>query len=118
MEKLKVAQSAESRFMILHHDPNTDEEKFFGGFYNETECPGTEDESFSYDMESWVERPEDGAVLFPTFKEAEDYFDIISDEKRRDCSIILYGKGEVENNILGSRWYPLKVFFAGRGFND
>lgn len=109
-EKLVVKQKWDSQFMIVHHDPKTDGEKFFGGFYNEIECPGTDDESFAFGMESWVERPEDGAAFFKTLQEAKDFLSAIDRENRRDCAIVLYGKDETENDILGSHWYPLKSF--------
>ena len=111
MEKTKVVQNEDSRFMIVHHDPNTDEEKFFGGFSNEVECPGTEEESFSYENEEWVDRPEDGAMMFKTSAEAGDFF-LEIERPGNECSIVLYGKHDVENSMLGSRWYPLKVFNA------
>ena len=111
-EKLIVKQNEDSRFMIVHHDPDTDIETFFGGFYNETECPGTEDESFCHDSESWVARPEDGAVMFKTYGEANDILEWLQKDKD-DCVVILYGKCEKENYILGSYWYPLKMFKDG-----
>ena len=116
MEKITVKQNENSRFMIVYHDPKTDIETLFGGFINETQCPGTEDESFSYDMENWVERPEDGAVMFATVRDAKDFLEVIDEEKQDYCSIVLYGKGESENFILGSYWYPLKVFHQGEGY--
>ena len=109
MEKLKVKQDENSRFMIVHHDRESGTERFFGGFYNETECPGTEDESFCYDSESWVDRPEDGAIMFKSLHDANDVLEWI-DEDKNDCAVVLYGKGEIENSILGSYWYPLKMF--------
>ena len=105
-EKIVTRQNGDSRFMIVHR--NGEDEKFFGGFYNETECPGTEDESFSWEMESWVDRPEDGAMLFKTLQEARVFEDNLEDKK--NCRIILYGLGELENFMLGSYWYPLKQF--------
>lgn len=112
-EKIVVKQNEDSRFMIVHRDPTPEAiEKFFGGFYNETECPGTEDESFSWEMESWVDRPEDGAVTFVHFQDAKDFLNSIGEDKRDECAIVLYGKGDSENFILGSYWYPLKVFMG------
>ena len=110
MEKLKVKQDENSRFMIVHHDRESGIERFFGGFYNETECPGTEDESFFWGLEKWVDCPEDGAMMFSNFQNAKDCLDVIDDEHRDGCSIVLYGKGNVENAMLGSYWYPLKMF--------
>ena len=107
-EKMVVGQNEGSRFMIVYHDLQTDIETFFGGFCNEVECPGTDDESFSWEMERWVDRPEDGAVMFKTLREAKDFMDVL--DKRSQCHIILYGQGEVENAMLGSHWYPLKTF--------
>lgn len=104
-QKIVVKQNEYSRFMIVHK--NGEDEKFFGGFYNEVECPGTEDESFSWELEKWVDRPEDGAMMFKTLQEARDSVDVIQES---DCKIVLYGKGDVENTILGSYWYPLKEF--------
>lgn len=108
MEKLKVKQDENSKFMIVHHD--SENEKFFGGFFNEVECPGTEDESFFWGLENWVDCPEDGAMMFSNFQNAKDCLDVIDDEHRDGCSIVLYGKGDVENAMLGSYWYPLKMF--------
>lgn len=105
-EKIVTRQNGDSRFMIVHR--NGEDEKFFGGFYNETECPGTEDESFAWEMERWVDRPEDGAMMFKTLQEARDFEDYLEDKK--NCGIILYGLGEIENFMLGSYWYPLKEF--------
>ena len=105
-DKVVIRQNEGSRFMIVHR--NGEVEKFFGGFYNETECPGTEDESFSWELERWVDRPEDGAMMFKTLQEARDFEDYLEDKK--NCGIILYGKGDVENFMLGSYWYPLKEF--------
>ena len=116
IEKSIVRQNSDSRFMIVYHDPNTDVETFFGGFYNEIQCQGTEDESFSYDIENWVERPEDGAAMFTTIHDAKDFLEVIDEEKQDHCSIILYGRGDVENFMLGSYWYPLKVFVGGNGY--
>lgn len=111
-EKLTVKQNEDSRFMLVYHDPETNIEKFFGGFYNETECPGTEDESFCFDFENWVDRPEDGAMMFKTYQEVKDFLGVVGKEEE-DCVIVLYGKGPVENTILGSYWYPLKEFWRG-----
>ncbi len=91
--------------MIVHR--NGEDEKFFGGFYNEVECPGTENESFSWELEKWVDMPEDGAIMFKTHQEARDYIDVI---QKSCCKIVLYGQGDIENTILGSYWYPLKEF--------
>lgn len=110
--RMIVKQNEDSRFMIVHR--KGEDEKFFGGLYNETECPGTEDESFSWEMESWVDRPEDGAVMFAHFQDAKDFLNFIGEDKRGECSIILYGKGEVENFMLGSYWYPLKEIASFR----
>lgn len=104
-EKIVIKQTEHSRFMIVHK--KGEDEKFFGGFYNEVECPGTEDETFSWELEKWVDRPEDGAMMFKTIQEARDYVDVIQESY---CKIILYGKGDVENTIYGSYWYPLKEF--------
>ena len=109
-EKIEVKQNENSRFMIVHRDQKTNIERFFGGFCNEVECPGTEDESFFWGLDKWVERPEDGATMFDSFQNAKDFMNAIDEEKLEDCSIVLYGKGDVENFILGSYWYPLKVF--------
>ena len=106
IEKIVTRQNENSRFMIIHK--NGEYEKFFGGFFNETECPGTEDESFAWEMENWVDRPEDGAMMCKTLQEARDFEDYLDDKK--NCTIILYGLGELENTILGSHWYPLKEF--------
>lgn len=105
-KKITIRQNENSRFVIVHR--KGEDEKFFGGFYNETKCPGTEDESFAWEMENWVERPEDGAMMFKTLQEARDFEDYLDDKK--NCGIILYGLGEVENFMLGSYWYPLKEF--------
>ena len=105
-KKTVIRQNENSRFMIVRRDG--EDEHFFGGFYNETECPGTEDESFAWEMESWVDRPEDGAMMFKTLKEAIEFRDFL--DKRDQCTIILYGRGEIENFMLGSYWYPLKEF--------
>lgn len=114
--RVNIKQNEDSRFMIVHHNPTPDgTEKFFGGFYNETEFPGTEDESFTWEKESWVDRPEDGAIGFVHFKDAKDFLNAIGEDKRDECDIVLYGKGEVENFMLGSYWYPLKVFVGGNG---
>ena len=118
-EKIVVKQNGDSRFMIVHRDPTPDAtEKFFGGFYNEVECPGTEDESFSWEMENWVDRPEDGAVMFAHFHDAKDFLNAIGEDKRDECAIVLYEKGDVENFILGSYWYPLKVFIGEEEQHD
>ena len=106
-EKMIVKQDKDSRFMVVHKDPVSEEEKFFGGFCNEVECPGTEDESLAWEMESWVDRPEDGAMMFKTLQEARDCLGAIQEGW---CKVILYGKGDVENSMLGSYWYPLKEF--------
>lgn len=103
-EKTKIMQSEDSRFMIVHR--NGEDEKFFGGFYNDVQCPGTEDESFTWELENWVDCPEDGAMMFKTLQGARDFKDYLEDKK--NCGIILYGKGDVENFTLGSYWYPLK----------
>ena len=105
-KKTTIRQNENSRFFIVHR--NGEDEKFFGGFYNETECPGTENESFCWEMENWVDRPEDGAIMFKTLHEARDFKDFLEDKK--NCVIILYGLGEIENFMLGSYWYPLKEF--------
>jgi len=110
IDKSKVSQNDGSRFMIVHRDTETNIEQFFGGFCNEVECAGTENESFFWGIENWVERPEDGAMMFSNFQNAKDCLDVIDDDKREDCSIVLYGKGDVENFMFGSFWYPLKVF--------
>ncbi len=110
IEKIEVKQNENSRFMIVHRDSNTNTEKFFGGFSNEVECPGTEDESFFWGIENWVDCPEDGAMMFTNLQNAKDCLEVIDDDKREDCSIVLYGKGDVENVMIGSYWYPLKVF--------
>ena len=101
-----IRQNESSRFFIVHR--NGEDEKFFGGFYNEIECPGTENESFCWEMEHWVSRPEDGAMMFKTLQEAREFRDCLGDGK--NCRIILYGLGEIENFMLGSYWYPLKEF--------
>ena len=100
-----IRQNENSRFMIVYR--NGEDEKFFGGFYNETECPGTENESFSWELEHWVDRPEDGAMMFKTLQEARDCLGAIQEGW---CKVVLYGKGDVENSMLGSYWYPLKEF--------
>ena len=41
-KKTTIRQNENSRFFIVQR--NGEDEKFFGGFYNETECPGTENE--------------------------------------------------------------------------
>lgn len=105
-KKITIRQNESSRFVIVHR--NGEDEKFFGGFYNETKCPGTEDESWTWEMEHWVDRPENGAVMFKTLQEARDIEDCLDDKK--NCGIILYGLGELENFALGSYWYPLKEF--------
>ena len=102
-EKTTISQNGNSRFVIVHINGN-----FFGGFYNETECPGTENESLCWEMEHWVSRPEDGAMMFKTLQEARDFRDCLGD--RKNCKIILYGLGEIENFMFGSYWYPLKKF--------
>lgn len=102
-EKIVIRQDTESGFMIVHK--NGKDEKFFGGFYNEVECPGTEDESFSCGLERWVDRPEDGATMFDTLQEAKDFLAVIQESC---CKIVLYGQGDIENFMLGSYWYPLK----------
>ena len=109
-EKITVRQNENSRFMIVHRD--SENEKFFGGFCNEVECPGTEDESFFWGLNKWVDRPEDGAMMFSNFQNAKDCLEVIDDEHRDGCSIVLYGKGDSENFILGSYWYPLQVFMG------
>lgn len=112
-EKIEVRQNDGSRFMIIYRDTETNIEQFFGGFCNEIECPGTEDESFFWGLDKWVERPEDGAMMFSSFQNAKDCLEVIDEEKRDYCSIVLYGKGEIENSMFGSYWYPLKVFLSG-----
>ena len=107
-ERIVIRQNENSRFMVVHKDLDTDEQRFFGGFCNEVECAGTENESFAWEEENWVERPEDGAMMFKTFQEARDCLEVVSDG--RNCQVILYGKGDVENSMLGSYWYPLKEF--------
>ena len=102
-KKTTISQNGNSRFIIVHINGN-----FFGGFYNETEYPGTENESFCWEMEHWVSRPEDGAMMFKTLQEAREFRDCLGDGK--NCRIILYGLGEIENFMLGSYWYPLKEF--------
>ena len=115
-EKIEVKQNEDSRFMIVHR--LGEDEKFFGGFCNETECPGTEDESFAWEIESWVDRPEDGAMMFSNLQDAKNCLGVIDKSTRKNCSIILYGKGDVENFMLGSYWYPLKVFFGEEEQHD
>ena len=106
-KKIAVQQDKDSRFMVVCHDPVSEGEMFFGGFYNEVECPGAEDESFAWELERWVKRPEDGAMMFKTFQEAKDFLNVV---QRSYCKVILYGKGDVENAMLSSYWYPLKEF--------
>lgn len=108
MDKTTVAQDDGSRFMIVKYDDQDETETFFAGFCNEVEGQGTEDESFCWEIERWVERPEDGAVMFKHLVDARDFLDVL--DGRCHCSIVLYGKGDVENTMLGSYWYPLKTF--------
>ena len=79
-KKTTIRQNENSRFFIVNR--NGEDEKFFGGFYNETECPGTENESFCWEMEHWVDRPEDGAMMFKTLHEARDFKDYLEDSAR------------------------------------
>lgn len=108
-EKIKVMQNDDSRFVIVHRNEETCEEKFFGGFYNETENVGTEDELQGWDNENWVDCIDDGAILFSTFNEANDFM-LNLKEDEDECFIVLYGRGELENSQQESHWYPLKMF--------
>lgn len=97
-------------FMVVWHDPDTDEDKFFGGFYNEADHIFTEDECMCWEQEKWIDLPND-AQKFNTFAEAQDWLKVIDKERRGSCSIILYGEGKCRL-FDGSDWYPLKVFMS------
>lgn len=106
-EKIVVKQDDGSRFMILRQD-ELGTEKFFGGFSNYTENPGTDEESQSYGVEIWVDVPEDGAMTFDSPSKAREYMDILPSGEGSSCRIVLFGRSEVENTFYGSKWYPLK----------
>lgn len=97
-------------FMVVWHDPDTDEDKFFGGFYNEADHIFTEDECMCWEQEKWIDLPND-AQKFNTFAEAQDWLKVIDKGRRGSCSIVLYGEGKCRL-FDGSDWYPLKVFMS------
>ncbi len=106
--KVTVNQNNESRFMIAHHDSNTDEVKLFGGFFNEVENIGTEDEVQIWEQEKWVDSA-DVAMQFRTLSEAKDALNAIGSVNPKNCKIVLCGYCETLN-ASGDHWFPLKQF--------
>ena len=97
-------------FLIVGRDQDIDKDKFFGGFYNEADHIGTEEECMCWGLEKWTDLPND-AQKFNTFAEAKDWLRVIDKEHRVSCSIILYGRGVCKLSD-GSDWYPLQVFLS------
>ena len=97
-------------FLIVGRDQDIDKDKFFGGFYNEADHIGTEEECMCWELEKWIDLPND-AQKFNTFAEAKDWLRVIDKEHRVSCSIILYGRGVCKLSN-GSDWYPLQVFLS------
>ena len=110
--KLEIVSSVDNQiaFMIVGRDQDIDKDKFFGGFYNEADHIGTEEECMCWELEKWTDLPND-AQKFNTFAEAKDWLKVIDKERRGFCSIILYGRGVCKLSD-GSDWYPLKVFLS------
>jgi hypothetical protein len=101
---INVEQDSESRFAIHHRDG--DDEKMFGGFYNEVDCVGTEDECQCWENEDWTNTERD-AIKFESYAEAKAIFDNLEDNA--NCNVVLYTKG-YRQNFGGTEWYPLKTF--------
>ena len=109
MAKLVIEENkTQSAFYIVKHEPCTEIETYFGGFICEVESVGTEDEGFTYEIEKWVEKPDD-AKGFNTLAEAKDYLASLSDKTMGSCAIGLFGKSDVKD-VMGSHWFPLKWF--------
>ena len=111
-EKTRIGQSDESRFMVVLREDKTDRELFFGGWFCEVDCPGDEEnETLCWEQESWVDRPEDGAVVFRTYREAADCAnELLASGHGGELYVVLFGRGDDENSTYGSRWYPLREF--------
>ena len=110
--KLEIISSADNpiAFMIVGRNPETDKDKFFGGFYNEADHIGTDEACMCWGLEQWFDLPND-AQKFNTFAEAKDWLKVIDKEHRGFCSIVLYGRGVCKLSN-GSDWYPLQVFLS------
>ena len=115
-EKTRIGQSEDSRFVVVLHRGREDDvdEKFFGGWFCEVYRPGDEEnETLCCEQELWVDRPEDGAVMFQTYREAADAAnELLTSGYGGEIHVVLFGKGEDENSTYGSRWYPLKEFYG------
>ncbi len=112
-DKLKVhSNHNETKFMIVWHNPETDEDKFFGGYYNDIEELGTENECQCWEQEDWVDDA-DIAFGWDSFVEAVEIYNLLDKKMAENSSIILYGKS-FSPNFEGSHWYPLKVFLSGK----
>lgn len=108
MEKVVVDDKLGFAFFIMKHDPDTDMETYFEGFFNEVYGLGTDGESMCYELEKWCDFPEH-AHKFNSFKEALDWYDVLDPEERDFCSIGLFGLWE-KPNTSGTKWFPLKWF--------
>ena len=102
-------------FFIMKHDPETDVETYFEGFFNEVENMGMDDESMCYEQEKWCDFPEH-AHKFNSYKEALDWYDVLDPDERDFCSIGLFGFHAGKANTSGSKWFPLK-WFMSNGFD-
>ena len=107
-EKIEVGMDLNYKYIIVRQDPHTGDMMFFKGFFNETECVGTENECQCWENESWVDNEGD-AFRFGDFSEAKASLDNLGD--KTNCTITMYGLGQIEN-MGGSKWYPLKSFKA------
>ena len=105
-DKYTVVMDFGYKYIIVKQDPHNGDMAFFGGFYNEVDCVGTEDECQCWENESWANTERD-AVKFESFAEAKATFDNLEDNA--NCNVVLYGKGD-RQNFGGTEWYPLKTF--------
>lgn len=94
-------------FVIVRRD-ESETETYFGGFFNETELPGTQNESQCWELEDWFDNP-NSAWHFRTHSEARDFLANIDKSIRNQCTIRLYGWNDVMD-VTESNWYPLKDF--------
>jgi len=106
--KIKTtSRTADLAFVVTMKGGDGETEKFFGGFVNETECPGEENECQCWEEEDWVDDVEE-AQQFCGFADARSWLDVVDAGKRASCGIVLYGRNEEDERL-----YPLKVFVEG-----
>lgn len=98
-----------SVFIIERENRENSEVSYFGGFFNETDNIGTEDELQCWENEYWFES-QDETWHFKSYNDAKDFLAAIQKDKLNFIyRIVLFGWND-KKGIDGCNYRPLKTF--------